>query len=214
MTMVAVGLGLQTLVGYLWGTTIPVTVSTAEFWPKSPTGFDYVSNASATYVSGGFDHAIVQVAGISLIPRLVFAFATGLLTFVVVAITMFVRRLTKTIESGSSLSQALALNASITGWVVLAAGLLSSIANLVGNNLAQTELFGSQRSFGWDISHVFQNPWAQGENLNYGKVFGFLMPSPQYVVELWPVVIALALLLVSKILRRANKLELDVDGLV
>lgn len=214
VVIIAALVGLQTVSQFLWANTITVTVTSAPFWPKVPNGFDFDSNAGATYVAGGFETANVEVSGVSLTTRAIFAVAIILLTVVVVAIALFVGQMSRTIESGDSLSQALVSNASVTGWVVLLAGLSSSILDLIGRNFVQTELFGTQRSFDFNSEQVFENPWVQGDIMNYDKVFGFLMPSPQYIIQLWPVAIALTLLLVSKILKRANHLEHEMDGLV
>ncbi len=214
VAILSVVLCLQNVSQYIWASTIPVEVSTAPFWPKAPTEFHFESNATATYVAGGFETAGVEVAGVSLATRAIFAIAIILLTVVVVAIALFVSQVSKTIESGSSLSQALVSKASAAGWVVLVAGLSSSVLDLIGRNFVQAELFGTQRSFGFDPEQMFANPWFQGDTMNYDKVFGILMPSPQFFIDIWPVVIALSLLLVSKILNRANILEQEVDGLV
>lgn len=210
----AVILGIQQVIQFIWGRDIQISVATAQFWPKAPMGFDFRSNATAQYVSGGFDNAKVEVSGISMGPRLAFAIAALSLVVVVVFISLLFRRVAKAVESGSTLSEALARSASFTGWVTLIAGSLSSILNLIGNNVAQTELLGSQRSFGWDQAQVFANPWVAGDEANFSGVFGVLMPSPHLIFELWPILIAIALLLVSKVLRRANMLEEEVEGLV
>jgi hypothetical protein len=211
---IALLLGAQTMFQFLWGRVVSISVATSPFWPKVPKGFDFRSNATGDYVSGGFDSATVEVSGISMGPRLMFAIAAMLLAVVVVLISLFVRRVAKAIESGSTLSAALAKSASFTGWVTLIAGSLSSILNLVGNNIAQSELFGTQRSFGWDQSQVFENPWVSGNDANLDGVYGFIMPSPHLIIDLWPIAIALALLLITKVIRRANKLEQEVEGLV
>jgi hypothetical protein len=214
VAITAVFVGLQMVVQFLWGTVISISVVTSQFWPKPPKGFNYESNASADYVSGGFSNAVVEVVGVSAGPRVMFAIAAILLTIVVVSIAQFVRRVFTAIELGSTLSRALVNNASFTGWIVLIAGTVSSLLNVIGNNFAQAELLGSQRSFGWDPSQDFNNPWATGDSMNSDGVYGFLMPNPQYVIEFWPIAIAIGLLLIAKVIRRANKLEQEVEGLV
>lgn len=206
--------GIQSFVGIMWGRTVSISVSTALFWPKVPSGFDFKSNATAKYVSGGFQSAEVEVLGISFWSRLMLAGSAILMAVVVVSIALFVARIAKAIQEGGTLTQALALNAATTGWIVLVAGLVSSVLDRVGNNIAQMQLFGSQRSYGWDLSSTFKNPWLLDGNISSDRVFGILMPSNQFMVELWPVAIALVLLLVSKVLNRANKLEQEVEGLV
>jgi hypothetical protein len=206
--------GAQSVCQFLWNKTIQVSLATGQFWPKAPAGIHFESNATAVYVSGGFEKATVEVQGVSLTPRLALAAASALLALVVIALALFVARISKTIDSGSSLSQALVRYSRLTGWIVLLAGVFSGVLDLVGNNLAQLELLGTQRSFGWEATETLTNPWLTGDMFNHDLFFGFLMPSPRYIPELWPIAIALTLLLVSKLLSRANELEHEVEGLV
>ena len=207
-------LTLENLFQDIWGKSVQLKVSVVSFWPAYPSVFNGQNDATAKYAAGGFSTGNIEVNGLSIGVRLLLAGATVLAGAVVICISLLISNIAKQLDSGIPFRKAIGAKAAVAGWVVLFAGIGSSLLELIANNLGQMEVFGVHRGFGANADSTVPNPWLTGQGFDFYRVLGALMPSPQFAIELWPIFVAVGLLLTSKVLTRAEYLEKELGGLV
>lgn len=202
-------------ISLIWGSTTTVSINTATFWPANPPTFEYKTDGTASYVSGGFSSALLELSDLSLTTRLLFLLSTLSSALVVAMLCNFVIKVSRSVEKGDTFSVALSSRAGRVGWIVLVTGLVASSALQVANYLAQVEFFGFQRSWDWGSdSGAIDNPWLAGQDFEIEKIFGVVTPQFQLSIEIWPIVIAACLLLAAKIFKSGQEMRHELEGLV
>lgn len=204
----------QKVVALIWGSIVDIRVTTSSFWPTVPPKIQSETDATASYVGGGFHNAEVSVSGLSAVARSLLIGEVITSGLVVSALAVLVIRLVKAIDGGNAFSDALAKRATATGWIVFFGGVATAVFGQVGNWRAQTELFGWQRNLGWPENMAIANPWMEGQDFHMERFFGVLSPDFSPSIELWPLVIAAALLITARMLKSGQELTADLDGLV
>ena len=199
----------------IWGSTTTVAINTAPFWPVNPPTFEYKTDGTASVISGGFSSALVDISGLSLGTKLTFLLSTLASAVLVVILCLFVLQIVDALRAGNAFGDALVARASLTGWVVLAAGLVASGALQIANYLSQVEFFGRERNWDWGSNNgTIDNPWLTGQDFDMEKVFGVVKPHFQLSIDIWPILIAVALLVSAKILKSGREMRTELDGLV
>lgn len=202
-------------IALLWGRTTSVAINTEIFWPANPPALDYESDGKAGYVSGGFSSAVIEVSGLSFATKMIFLLSTLATALILVMLSLFVMRIVKSIERGTTFTAALAARAGLVGWLTLISGLVASGALQTANYLSQVQLFGSHRTFDWGTTNgTLDNPWLSGQDFELGMVFGVLNPAFQLSIDIWPILIAFALLVSKRILKSGQEIRTELDGLV
>lgn len=202
-------------ISLIWGSTTSVSINTAIFWPANPPTFEYQTDGTAVFVSGGFSTAMVELSGLSLSARLAYLLSMLSSALVIAMLCNFVIKVSRSLEMGDTFTVTMATHAGRVGWVVLVAGLIASIALQIARYLSQVELFGFQRNWDWGSDNgTIDNPWLAGQEFEMEKIFGVLNPQFQLSIDIWPIVAAVGLLVSAKILKSGQEIKHELEGLV
>lgn len=188
---------------------VEVSIPVTEHWPGVFPWVEIEQGPSAEIVAGGFVSADVTIAGLGMDARAFLAAGHAVqgATFIVIAVTIAL--LCQRLLAGTAFSPALTRAVTVTGSSVAIGGMLWQVCFAVGSSIASaqaltTSAWSSDHPLGSDPLETDYDPFATG------------LPEPTVMaqLDLWPLLLGLALAAVGLAFRRAERLQRDTQGLV
>lgn len=196
--------GLIASAGTLWGTEVAVRLPVAEFWPALP-GNVTIDTPLATVESGGFRWADVNVRGLDMEVRLMLTGSILAQAAVAVGAGLAIIKLCTADKSHSLFVPQLVRGVQQLAGVVLLGGMLWQACEIFGGSMAAEQVLGA-------------TAWGQaGETMVWTDIHNIVgLPSVGYAWEfnLWPIGVALVLMVLAELFRQGNKVQKDVAGLI
>ncbi len=204
--------GIASAANELFATNVPVKVYVDNFWPKIPDFISYQSNSTAKVTGGGFQAANVMLRGLTIDTRLWLAMASLSITCVVVLVCILVFRIATDAHKGAAFRANLSNRLKVAGYAVTAVGMVGQVSQIVGTSFAQSQMFGTVASWGWQQGSV-KNPFDT--DVQYSQVFGMVHPSAAvFQLDFWPIFLGLALLVLARVYRQGQTLAKETEGLI
>lgn len=207
---------LKILTCFIPGGVVQVKVSSvAPFWPTLPESLNFVGNAPARVVHGGFQMAEVGVVGASLTGRLEIALSALAMGVVIAALCIAVRQIAKAVETGDSFRDVSAKWLRRCAWIVLFAGSLASVFDVAGSTFIAHDLTAT--NYGYKDQAVQTGLFQGNEAGLTHQVFGMvqLVTSVEgFPFDVWPVLAAIVLLILARVFDQGKKLQIETDGLI
>lgn len=191
--------------------TVRVNLPVGQFWPETYPWVDFSPKPSASVVNGGFTSADVLVEGLGIGTRLVLA-AGGLvqgLVFVFIATVLAL--LCHRLLGGTPFRPLLARSTTWAAAAIGIGGIVWQILFGIGGSMASHQVLGIDQWTSYlpgtelpDYVASHFDPLATG------------LPGPSLGanVDVWPVLVGLALAAVAIAFRYIERLQKDVEGLV
>lgn len=190
-----------TVIADLTGPSITMSVPMRHVWPLPLLGVD-VDTGPARVESSEVALAQLTLSGVSLPARLTWTAAQALSLLLPASIALLVARGAALLRDGAPFSPVLARTTGVAALVVLVAGSLAPVLGGVAGSMASFEALQID-SAGWT---GYPDGWSPQDALPQPTVF---VP-----FEFWPLGVAVALLVVTAILRYGTRLQKDAEGLV
>lgn len=193
---------LVTVIADLTSPSITMTVPMRHVWPLPLLGVDVVTGP-AHVESADIALAQLTLSGLSLPVRLLWAASQALSLLLPASVAVLVARGAALLRDGAPFSPVLARTTGTAALIVLVAGSLAPALGGVAGSLASHESLGLT-SAGW--SGGYPDDWSPQD----------VLPEPTVFIpfEFWPLGVAVALLVVTAILRFGARLQKDTEGLV
>ena len=188
----------------LFSETVSMRLPVKPFWPSLPSTVE-VTGTTADVVGGGFDHAVVTVAGLDTATRVWLAAGDALqgATNVVIAVVVVV--LCTSIIRQDPFRPALTRGINLTATSIIVGGLGWQVCDAVAGGLASSRVL---RATGWSLDTA-EIDWT-----DIRQVIGLPMEGHEWTLDFWPVWVGLVLFAVAAVFRYGQKLQRDSDGLV
>jgi hypothetical protein len=188
--------------------------SNAPLWPSMPKDLHFTSNAIAHVVSGGFQYADVTVSGLSLSTRFTLACADAVFGVLILSLLWLVDRILKAVQQGFEIRTVGSKTIRLIALVTLFGGEVGSFLQSVASSLAATDLIGT--TGGYSVPAQINNPFAPEFDLANSMIFGHVAPATylNFSFTVWPVLVSVALVLLSEIVKKGREVQAISDGLV
>lgn len=183
---------------------VSVRLPVKPFWPSLPSTVE-VTGTTADVVGGGFDHAVVTVAGLDTAPRVWLAAGDVLQGATNVVIAVVVVMLCTSIIRQDPFRPALTRGINLTATSIIAGGLGWQVCDAVAGGLASSQVL---RATGWSLDTA-EIDWT-----DIRQVIGLPMEGHEWTLDFWPIWVGLALFAVAAVFRYGQELQRDSDGLV
>ena len=200
-TMSVIG-AIASVLAALMQPEVTITVPVQEFWPALPTG-TLVEGTTASRAGGGFTSAEVNVAGLSVGARVLWAVSQGVAWLLPAAIAGLLAVACRQLRTGRAFAPVVSKMAMITAVVVAVGGLTMQITGDIAGNLAAVEVLqwtGAQYPDVAGIEDELQAWWPQP---GFGVTFPF-----------WPLAAGLGFAALAAVFRAGSRLQHDTEGLV
>lgn len=198
-------LGAFSAVGAVFtGGPVTVQLPVREFWPALPETVD-MQTPLAVVQGGGFTQANVSVSGLDSAAGLWLAGAAVAQAAVAVVAALVVARLCTALMKGSFFAPQLVRGIRQVAAVVLVGGLGWQLCQNVGGALAGQQVLGATA---WGMG---------GESIVWTDIHNIIgLPSVtnEWQLNLWPIGVALALLVLAELFRHGSRVQKDAAGLI
>jgi hypothetical protein len=215
--------GISKAISYWTFKIVPVDLLAAQFWPVEPKWLHHSTNATAKVVSGGFEHASVQVQGLTMLPRTMLAISALSLACVIILVCVQAYAVSTQIRNSEPFKDKLAKRFATSGVVVMVVGMVGQVTSMLGKNYAGNETLGTGEYFGWaqnssgNGAALVPNPFVSpdGTNLVSNLVIGIIHNGGGGVgLEFWPIAVGLVLLVLARVFKRGQELAEETEGLI
>jgi energy-coupling factor transporter transmembrane protein EcfT len=205
-TIVATAVGV---ISTLTADQVDVAIPVREYWPGAFPWVTVEQGPTAEVVGGGFVTADVAITGLGMDARAFLAAGHAIqgATFIVIAITIAL--LCQRLLTGTAFTPALTRAVTVTGMSVAIGGMLWQVAFGIGSSIASAQALTVT---GWMSEHPLGNDPLETEFDPYAT--GLPEPTVFAQIDLWPLLLGLALAAVGLAFRRAERLQRDAQGLV
>ena len=195
---------ISSILPTLFADTVAVRLPVKPFWPSLPNTAE-VTGTTAEVVGGGFDHALVSVAGLDTATRVWLASGDVLQGAMNVVIGVVVAVLCTSIIKENPFRPALTGSINLTATAIIVGGLGWQVCDAVAGGLAGSQVL---RATGWSVDP------AEIDWMDIRQVVGLPMEGHGWTLDFWPIWVGLALFAVAAVFRYGQKLQKDSDGLV
>lgn len=198
-------LGAFTSVGAVFsGSAVTVRLPVRQFWPALPEAVD-MQTPLAVVQGGGFTQADLSVSGLDMEAGLWLAGAAVAQAAVAVVVALVIARMCTALMRGSFFAPQLVSGIRQVAVVVLVGGLGWQLCQNVGGALAARQILGATA---WTLS---------GENVvwtDIHNIIGLPAVTNEWQLNLWPVGVSLALVVLAELFRHGSKVQKDAAGLI
>lgn len=192
------------VVGTFVNRSIHVSLPVSEFWPQLLPGAKW-DGLQAKVVGGGFSVASVEVEGLDLPTRFWLAGEQLLQGATSIVIGVVVMLLCTSVLRSTPFRPALIRGINVSAISVIVGGILWQVCGAVGGMLASGQV----------LKYSSGEYTQKDTQLDPAKIYG--LPDwggGSWTVDLWPIGIGIALLVLSAAFRYGAKLQKDTEGLV
>lgn len=208
--VMTIGVVVNTIV-MLVNDTVTVALPVQQFWPEIYPWITLDPAPVASVVGGGFTTADVMVNGLGMDARLALAAGGAVqgLTFIVIAsvIALLCHRLL----GGTPFRPLLAKSTTWAAAVVAIGGIVWQILFEIGGSAASRQVL-QVRGWGSNLPSVDMADYVD----SHFEPFAMGLPEPAmgFTVEVWPLLLGIALAAVAVAFRYSERLQKDSEGLV
>ena len=201
-TVLLLAAAAVTVVADLVSPLITITVPIRHVWPLPLAGVD-IDTGPAHVESAEVALAQLTLSGLSLPVRLLWTASQALSLLLPASVAFLVARGAALLRDGAPFSPVLARTTGTAALIVLLAGSIAPVLGGTAGSMASHEAL-QVTSAAW--SGGYPDDWSPQD----------VMPEPTVFVpfEFWPLGVAVALLVVTAILRYGARLQKDTEGLV
>lgn len=195
---------IASIVPTLINDTVTVRLPVKQFWPSLPNTAE-VTGTTADVVGGGFDHAMVVVAGLDTATRVWLAAGNVLQGATNVVIGVVVAVLCTSVIRQNPFRPALTGGINLTAAAIIVGGLGWQVCDAIAGGLAASQVL---RATGWSVD-VAEIDW-----MDMREIIGLPSEGYGWTLDFWPIWGGLALFAVAAVFRYGQELQKDADGLV
>ncbi|MDO5735087.1 MAG: hypothetical protein Q4P15_01280 [Propionibacteriaceae bacterium] len=203
-----------TLVGVirmLVSDAVRVSLPVQQFWPETHPWITLSPAPPASVVGGGFTRADVMIEGLGLGARVVLAAGSVVQSTAMVVVACVIALLCHRLLSGIPFRPVLARSTAVAAAALAIGGVVWAILLDIGGSMASNQVLGVS---GW-ASYLPGTELPDYVATHYAhSMTGLPGPALAVDVELWPLLLALALAAISVAFRYSERLQEDSEGLV